>query len=122
MYIRDLIPLQPQCLLEGLINQNPPSLVQQHHCEASKYRNIQANHSEAYRHGFYCRSVRLWNQLPVVIRDSSSIESFREWRHQLDCPPLPGIAHQQQVSGGPLENIKILYSVYVLMFFLYILI
>ena len=61
----------------SIVNIKFPSTVQQHHRDASKYQNIQANHSEAYKYGFYCRSVRLWNQLPIGVRESPSIESFR---------------------------------------------
>ena len=54
-----------------------PPTVKQHYRDAFKYQSIQANHSEAYKNGFYPRSVRLWNQLPIVLRESLTIESFR---------------------------------------------
>ena len=60
-----------------LVNVNFPPAVQRHYRGGDKYQNIQANHSEAYKYGFYCRTVRLWNQLPAVVTGSSTIQVFR---------------------------------------------
>ena len=73
--ISDLVMLYK--IRNKIVNIQFPPTVQQHHRDASRYQSIQANHSEAYKYGFYCRSIRLWNQLPVGVRGSPSIESFK---------------------------------------------
>ena len=60
-----------------LVGMSFPSTVEQHHRDAWRYRAMQAHHSEAYRNGFYCRTVRLWNRLPTVVAGSPTIDRFR---------------------------------------------
>lgn len=66
-----------------LVNIEFPSTIREHYLKIGKYQHIQANHSEVYKYSFFCRSVRLWNQLPPEVAGSRSIDGFRsraaEW-------------------------------------------
>ena len=62
----------------GLVNIPFTSSVQASLRSPNTYIYIQASHSEAYKYSYFCRTIRLWNQLPIEVRQISSLNSFKD--------------------------------------------
>ena len=44
---------------------------------AKRYNRIKILHSDAFKYSFYCRTIRLWNDLPVNVLESDSLDVFK---------------------------------------------
>ena len=63
-----------------LVNIKFPTTVQLNPRKADKYQKIQANHSDAFKYSFFCRTVRLWNQLPLQasVSPAPSLDVYKD--------------------------------------------
>ena len=64
-------------ILNNQVGINLPSIVKPSPRHPTRFLHIQATHSEAYRYSFFPRTIRLWNQLPVEIKQSTTYPQFK---------------------------------------------
>ena len=61
----------------GRVNISFPATVQLSYRSDVRYNRIKILHSDAYKYSFFCRTIRIWNMLPIDVTDAGSIECFK---------------------------------------------
>lgn len=60
-----------------LVNIQLPAIIHTSAIHPARFLHVQALHSEAFKHSYFVRTIRIWNKLPASLYDITSFPSFK---------------------------------------------